>query len=79
MCPITTISGSQIKLFIQINDLETSEFVSEMLGETTQVYKTPVMRPGRGSSRRASEPHTTPRGCCAVHSSSAKCPRGPRS
>ena len=27
-----TVSGSQIKLFIQINDLETSEFVSEMLG-----------------------------------------------
>ncbi|WP_089172749.1 type IV secretory system conjugative DNA transfer family protein [Bosea sp. AS-1] len=44
---ITTVSGSQIKLFIQINDLETSEFVSEMLGETTQVYKTPVMRPGQ--------------------------------
>ena len=45
---ITTVSGSQIKLFIQMNDLETSEFVSEMLGETTQVYKTPVMRPGPG-------------------------------
>lgn len=45
---ITTVSGSQIKLFIQINDLETSEFVSEMLGETTQVYKTPVVRPGQG-------------------------------
>lgn len=45
---ITTVSGSQIKLFIQINDLDTSEFVSEMLGETTQVYKTPVMRPGQG-------------------------------
>jgi len=45
---ITAVSGSQIKLFVQINDLETSEFVSEMLGETTQVYKTPVARPGQG-------------------------------
>jgi type IV secretion system protein VirD4 len=45
---ITTMSGSQIKLFVQINDLETSDFVSDMLGKTTQVYKTPVMRPGQG-------------------------------
>ncbi len=59
---ITTVSGSQIKLFIQINDLDTSEFVSEMLGETTQVYKTPVMRPGQGPfSPRAWAPHYTPR------------------
>ncbi|MGN6097807.1 MAG: type IV secretory system conjugative DNA transfer family protein [Bosea sp. (in: a-proteobacteria)] len=59
---ITTVSGSQIKLFIQINDLDTSEFVSEMLGETTQVYKTPVMRPGAGPfSARAWAPHYTPR------------------
>ncbi|NGX96708.1 MAG: TraM recognition domain-containing protein, partial [Candidatus Afipia apatlaquensis] len=59
---ITTVSGSQIKLFIQINDLETSEFVSEMLGETTQVYKTPVMRPGQGIfAPRVWTPHYTPR------------------
>jgi type IV secretion system protein VirD4 len=59
---ITTVSGSQIKLFIQINDLDTSEFVSEMLGETTQVYKTPVMRPGQGVfSARVWAPHYTPR------------------
>lgn len=59
---ITTVSGSQIKLFIQINDLETSEFVSEMLGETTQVYKTPVMRPGQGIfAPRVWAPHYTPR------------------
>ncbi|WP_342364211.1 type IV secretory system conjugative DNA transfer family protein [Terrarubrum flagellatum] len=45
---ITTVSGSQIKLFIQINDLETSEFVSEMLGDTTTIYKTPVVRRGEG-------------------------------
>jgi len=45
---ITTVSGSQIKLFIQINDLVTSEFVSEVLGETTQVYQTPIQRPGQG-------------------------------
>ncbi|MCP4561775.1 MAG: type IV secretory system conjugative DNA transfer family protein [Bosea sp.] len=59
---ITTVSGSQIKLFIQINDLETSEFVSEMLGETTQVYKTPVMRPGQGIfAPRVWAPHYTAR------------------
>lgn len=59
---ITTVSGSQIKLFIQINDLDTSEFVSEMLGETTQVYKTPVMRPGQGIfAPRVWTPHYTPR------------------
>ncbi|AZO82078.1 MULTISPECIES: type IV secretory system conjugative DNA transfer family protein [unclassified Bosea (in: a-proteobacteria)] len=59
---ITTVSGSQIKLFIQINDLETSGFVSEMLGETTQIYKTPVMRPGQGVfSPRVWAPHYTPR------------------
>ena len=59
---ITTVSGSQIKLFVQINDLNTSEFVSEMLGETTQVYKTPVMRPGQGIfAPRAWAPHYTAR------------------
>ncbi|MFC6493969.1 type IV secretory system conjugative DNA transfer family protein [Ancylobacter dichloromethanicus] len=59
---ITTVSGSQIKLFIQINDLETSEFVSEMLGETTQVYKTPIQRPGQGIfAPRVWAPHYTPR------------------
>jgi len=59
---ITTVSGSQIKLFIQINDLATSEFVSEMLGETTQVYKTPIQRPGQGVfAPRVWSPHYTPR------------------
>ncbi|MEH6952915.1 type IV secretory system conjugative DNA transfer family protein (plasmid) [Nitrobacter sp. NHB1] len=59
---VTTVSGSQIKLFIQINDLETSEFVSEMLGETTQVYKTPIQRPGQGIfAPRVWAPHYTPR------------------
>ncbi|BCH04985.1 conjugal transfer protein TraG (plasmid) [Mesorhizobium sp. 131-2-5] len=59
---ITTVSGSQIKLFIQINDLETSEFASEMLGETTQIYKTPVMRPGQGIfAPRLWAPHYIPR------------------
>ncbi|MCP3477916.1 type IV secretory system conjugative DNA transfer family protein (plasmid) [Bradyrhizobium sp. CCGUVB1N3] len=59
---ITTVSGSQIKLFVQINDLETSEFVSEMLGETTVVYKTPVTRPGQGIfAPTAWAPHFTAR------------------
>ena len=55
---ITTVSGSQIKLFIQINDLETAEFVSDMLGATTQVYKTPVVRAGQEIfASRAWAPH----------------------
>jgi type IV secretion system protein VirD4 len=59
---ITTVSGSQIKLFVQINDLETSEFVSEMLGDTTEVYKTPVTRPGQGIfAPRVWAPHYTAR------------------
>ena len=59
---ITVLSGAQIKLFIQINDLETSEFVSEMLGDKTQVYKTPVQRPGQGIfAPRVWAPHYTPR------------------
>nr|WP_310473111.1 TraM recognition domain-containing protein [Bradyrhizobium betae] len=59
---ITTVSGSQIKLFIQINDLVTSEFVSEVLGETTQVYQTPIQRPGQGIfAPRVWSPHYTPR------------------
>ncbi|OCX32526.1 hypothetical protein QU42_03025 [Bradyrhizobium sp. UASWS1016] len=56
------MSGSQIKLFIQINDLVTSEFVSEVLGETTQVYQTPIQRPGQGIfAPRVWSPHYTPR------------------
>ena len=59
---VTTVSGSQIKLFIQINDLETSDFVSEMLGETTQIYKTPIQRPEQGIfAPRVWAPHYTPR------------------
>jgi type IV secretion system protein VirD4 len=55
---ITTLAGSQIKLFVQVNDLETSEFVSEMLGDTTEIYRTPVTRPGQGIfAPRAWTPH----------------------
>jgi hypothetical protein len=32
---ITTMSACQVKLFIRINDTETSDYVSEMLGDTT--------------------------------------------
>ena len=44
---ITTVSACQVKLFIRINDLETSEYVSEMLGDTTQEIRTPIMRAGQ--------------------------------
>jgi type IV secretion system protein VirD4 len=73
---ITTVSGSQIKLFIQINDLETSEFVSEMLGETTQFTRHRSSGRGRVSSRRASGRPTTRRGRCAIRSSFGRCRRG---
>ena len=45
---ITTLAHCQVKLFIQINDLATSEFVSKTLGYTTCVVHTPVSRAGDG-------------------------------
>jgi len=44
---ITTMSACQVKLFIQINDQETAEYVSDMLGSTTMEIKTPLPRPGQ--------------------------------
>ncbi len=44
----TTVSACQAKLFIRMNDLETSEYVSEMLGSTTIEIKTPIIRAGQG-------------------------------
>ena len=44
----TTVSACQVKLFIRMNDLETSEYVSEMLGSTTIEIKTPIIRAGQG-------------------------------
>lgn len=41
---ITTMSACQIKLFIRINDVETSEYVSEMLGNRTEQLTTPLIR-----------------------------------
>lgn len=43
---VTTLSACQVKLFIQINDQDTAEYVSDMLGQTTLEIKTPVSRPG---------------------------------
>lgn len=50
----TTVSACQIKLFIRINDMATSEYVSEMLGSRTQEVATPTIRAGQGGmfSRR---------------------------
>jgi type IV secretion system protein VirD4 len=44
----TTVSACQVKLFIRMNDLETSEYVSEMLGSTTTEIRTPIIRGGQG-------------------------------
>jgi type IV secretion system protein VirD4 len=50
----TTVSACQVKLFIRINDMATSEYVSEMLGSRTQEVATPTIRSGHGGmfSRR---------------------------
>ncbi len=64
---ITTVSACQVKLFIRINDLETSEYVSEMLGTRTLEIASPTIRPGQGwfggvqkSIRYESAPLRTP-------------------
>lgn len=44
----TTVSACQVKLFIRMNDLETSEYVSKMLGSTTIEVRTPIIRTGQG-------------------------------
>lgn len=44
---MTTLSACQLKLFIQINDQETAEYVSDLLGNTTIEIKTPLPRPGQ--------------------------------
>jgi type IV secretion system protein VirD4 len=44
----TTVSACQVKLFIRINDMATSEYVSEMLGSRTQEVATPTIRAGHG-------------------------------
>lgn len=44
----TTVSACQVKLFIRMNDLETSKYVSEMLGSTTIEVRTPIIRGGQG-------------------------------
>lgn len=44
----TTVSACQVKLFIRINDMATSEYVSEMLGSRTQEVVTPTIRAGHG-------------------------------
>ncbi|EHH06264.1 type IV secretion system protein [Mesorhizobium amorphae CCNWGS0123] len=44
----TTVTACQVKLFIRMNDVETSEHVSEMLGPTTIEVPTPIIRAGQG-------------------------------
>lgn len=55
----TTVSACQTKLFIRINDMATSEYVSEMLGSRTQEVATPTIRAGHGGmfSRRDKSIH----------------------
>ncbi|MES0214238.1 type IV secretory system conjugative DNA transfer family protein [Mesorhizobium sp. C280B] len=44
----TTVTACQVKLFIRMNDVETSEHVSVMLGPTTIEVPTPIIRAGQG-------------------------------
>ena len=44
----TTLAGSQVKLFIKIDDLDTANYVSEMLGDRTIKVETPGARVGAG-------------------------------
>ncbi|MER8541395.1 type IV secretory system conjugative DNA transfer family protein [Mesorhizobium sp. M1334] len=44
----TTVTACQVKLFIRMNDVETSEHVSLMLGPTTIEVPTPIIRAGQG-------------------------------
>ncbi len=44
----TTVSACQVKLIIRMNDIETSEYVSDMLGSTTIEVRTPIIRAGQG-------------------------------
>lgn len=45
---LTTLSACQVKLFIRMNDLETAEYVSGMLGSITLEVRTPIIRAGQG-------------------------------
>ena len=42
------LNDCQVKLFIRLNDLDSSDYVSEMMGNTTVEIKTPIIRPGQG-------------------------------
>jgi type IV secretion system protein VirD4 len=44
----STLAGSQVKLFLAIDDLETANYLSEMLGDTTVKVTTPIRCPGGG-------------------------------
>lgn len=44
----STLAGSQVKLFLAIDDLETANYVSELLGDRTIKVVTPVRRAGAG-------------------------------
>ena len=45
---MTTVNHCQVKLFVRINDIETAEYVSQMLGNVTAEIRAPLTRPGEG-------------------------------
>jgi len=51
----STLAGSQVKLFLAIDDLETANYLSEMLGDTTVKVTTPIRRAGGGVFAPAGE------------------------
>lgn len=44
----TTLSACQVKLFIRMNDMDTCDYVSQMLGSTTVEVRSPIIRAGQG-------------------------------
>ncbi|MBG0812372.1 type IV secretory system conjugative DNA transfer family protein [Methylosinus sp. H3A] len=55
----STLAGSQVKLFLAIDDLETANYVSELLGDRTIKVVTPVRRAGQDGSRARRRTFTT--------------------
>jgi type IV secretion system protein VirD4 len=51
----STLAGAQVKLFLAIDDLETANYLSEMLGDTTVKVTTPIRRAGGGIFAPAGE------------------------
>ena len=75
----STLAGSQVKLFLAIDDLETANYLSEMLGDTTVKVTTPIRRAGGGCSRLRVRTFTMKRRRCEARENFEKCRSARRS